>query len=89
MGAGSSFADRGRKDERRKGYTSGMTIRKPARKRKTPVHGPAIAEPLPPGEFWHQMMVLFRSIPEEERARMPRDAARNFDHYLDGTARQD
>lgn len=53
------------------------------------MHGPAIAEPLPPGEFWHQMMVLFRSIPEEERARMPRDAARNFDHYLDGTARQD
>jgi hypothetical protein len=35
------------------------------------------------------MTTLFRSIPEDERARMPRDAARNFDHYLDGTARQD
>jgi hypothetical protein len=50
---------------------------------------PATAQPLPPVEFWHQMMALFRSIPEKERARMPRDAARNFDHYLDGTARQD
>jgi hypothetical protein len=34
------------------------------------------------------MAALFRTIPETERAKMPRDAARNFDHYLDGTPRQ-
>lgn len=65
-----------------------MTIRKPVRKRSARLDRASATSP-PPEEFWHQMMALFRSIPEDERERMPRDAARNFDHYLDGTARQD
>jgi hypothetical protein len=65
-----------------------MTIRKPVRKRTTPLNRAAV-NTVPPAEFWQQMVTLFRGIPEDERARMPRDAARNFDHYLDGTARQD
>ncbi len=65
-----------------------MTIRKPVQKRSVP-RVRAAAKSLPPEEFWLQMRALFRSIPEDARERMPRDAARNFDHYLDGTARQD
>ena len=29
-----------------------------------------------------------KSIPAEELARMPRDGAKNFDHYLDGSPKQ-
>ncbi len=73
------------KQEPRASYTAGMAIRKTGKvvgRRAKPDHSP-------PEELWREMNVLFRSIPETERARMPRDAAKNFDHYVDGTTRQD
>jgi hypothetical protein len=38
--------------------------------------------------IWEQIVELGNSIPDAELARMPRDGARNFDHYLDGSPKQ-
>lgn len=44
---------------------------------------------LPDWFFWEGVMALGRSIPREEWEKLPRDLAKNFDHYLDGSPRQD
>jgi len=44
---------------------------------------------MPDRSFWDGIAELGRSLPREEWARIPRDAARNLDHYLDGSPRQD
>jgi hypothetical protein len=44
---------------------------------------------MPDWSFWEDLMRLGRTAPRKGRDRRPRDLARNFDHYLDGTPRQD
>jgi hypothetical protein len=39
--------------------------------------------------IWEELAELGRQIPDEELAKLPRDLARNFDHYLDGSPKQD
>jgi hypothetical protein len=39
--------------------------------------------------LWRDLVAIGESVPKELRARMPRDLAANFDHYHDGTPRQD
>ena len=55
---------------------------KPRRKR-TPKAG------MPDRAFWDGLIALGKTIPLSEREKRPRDLARNFDHYLDGSPRQD
>jgi hypothetical protein len=60
-----------------------MAIRKSARPK------PALRRP--PGKklnIWEQIVELGKRIPDDEIARMPRDGAKNFDHYLDGSPKQ-
>ena len=35
--------------------------------------------------IWERIIELGNAIPDEEIARMPRDGAKNFDHYLHGS----
>jgi hypothetical protein len=44
---------------------------------------------MPDHSFWDGIAELGHSLPREEWARIPRDAARNLDHYIDGSPRQD
>ena len=37
---------------------------------------------------WERIIELGDAIPDEEIARMPRDGATNFDHYLHGSPKQ-
>jgi hypothetical protein len=62
-----------------------MTIRKPASS-KPPRERRAKQTPT---NIWEEIAELGKSIPKADRARMPRDGARNFDHYLDGSPKQD
>jgi len=45
-------------------------------------------EPLDP-RLWDDIVEIGRRVPPDERAREPTDAARNFDHYVDGVPKQD
>jgi hypothetical protein len=42
----------------------------------------------PAFDIFEYIVERARSIPPSERARMPRDGAKNFDHYLDGSPKQ-
>ena len=57
------------------------TKRKPAPRRKP-------AKKTAPS-IWAEIIALGESIPPEERARAPRDGARNLHHYLHGAPKQD
>ena len=37
---------------------------------------------------WERIIELGDAIPDQEIARMPRDGAKNFDHYLHGSPKQ-
>jgi hypothetical protein len=37
---------------------------------------------------WERIIELGDAVPDEETARMPRDGAKNFDHYLHGSPKQ-
>ena len=37
---------------------------------------------------WERIIELGNTIPDDEIARMPRDGAKNFDHYLHGSPKQ-
>ncbi len=52
---------------------------RPARRRK----------PAPGKPIWERIADIGRSVPDEVWERVPTDAARNFDHYLDGSPKQD
>jgi hypothetical protein len=43
---------------------------------------------MPPRSFWDDLQRLADNVPASAWAKVPRDAARNLDHYLDGTPRQ-
>ncbi len=38
---------------------------------------------------WERLAKIGAAIPAKERARMPRDGARYFDHYFDGSPKED
>lgn len=64
-----------------------MTIQKRTAKQ---VHGQRPKRPKQTAtNIWEEIAELGKLIPKTERARMPRDGARNFDHYLDGSPKQD
>ena len=44
---------------------------------------------MPDRAFWDGLIALGKTVPRSERAKRPTDGARNFDHYLDGSPRQD
>ncbi len=60
-----------------------MVIRKPA-KPKTKVRRPQAAKL----GLWEGIAEMGRTIPDDVLARMPRDGAKNFDHYLHGSPKQ-
>ncbi|MDP9236975.1 MAG: hypothetical protein M3P30_06190 [Chloroflexota bacterium] len=60
-----------------------MTIQKRAAKQ---IHGRTKRPKQTATNIWEEIADLGKLIPKTERARMPRDGARNFDHYLDGSA---
>ncbi len=43
----------------------------------------------PERSIWDEIAALGEAIPPEERARAPRDGARNLHHYLHGAPKQD
>jgi hypothetical protein len=45
------------------------------------------AAPIAP-PAWRQLVEIGDSLPDEERARLPADAATNLDHYLYGAPRK-
>ena len=64
-----------------------MVTKKPTSQKKRPTrrsNGRRASGP-PAKAFWSELAKIGRSIPEAERAKMPRDAARNFDEYYDGS----
>ncbi|MHB8378049.1 MAG: hypothetical protein ACYDEB_14015 [Dehalococcoidia bacterium] len=42
----------------------------------------------PAGSIWANIVAIGESIPPNDRARFPRDGARNLDHYLYGTPKR-
>lgn len=44
--------------------------------------------PARPFDIFEYVIEQGKSIPAEELSRMPRDGAKNFDHYLDGSPKQ-
>jgi hypothetical protein len=60
-----------------------MAIRKPERPKAKA--GRAQAKKL---NVWERIVEIGNTIPDEEIARMPRDGAKNFDHYLHGSPKQ-
>jgi hypothetical protein len=44
-----------------------------------------IAEP----SLWQRLAAIGDSVPAEEWEKLPRDLAKNFDHYAHGSPRQD
>jgi hypothetical protein len=42
-----------------------------------------------PFDIFEYLIERAKSIPAKELARMPRDGAKNLDHYLDGSPKQD
>ena len=63
-----------------------MVIRKPAAKKPTVKR--RLRKPASRLAFWEEIVAIGKAIPRKERAALPRDAAQNFDHYLDGAPRQ-
>ena len=59
----------------------------PAASKKRPVK-PDLST-MPARAFWDGLIALGKTVPRSERAKRPTDLARNFDHYLDGSPRQD
>ncbi len=62
--------------------------------RKIPSKSRAIRKrtaPKPTREFawWEEIVAIGEAIPPEVRATIPRDSARNIDHYLYGDPKQD
>ena len=48
------------------------------------------AKALNPNEaLWRDLDKIAKSVPKESRAKLPRDLAEQFDHYHDGTPRQE
>lgn len=64
-----------------------MTIRKLSASRRQPK--PLAKEVRPDLRLWQDLVEIGRSVPKEIRAKLPRDLAQNFDHYHDGSPRQD
>jgi hypothetical protein len=60
-----------------------MAIQKPERP-KTKARRPKAKKP----NVWERIIEIGNAIPDEEIARMPRDGAKNFDHYLHGSPKQ-
>lgn len=60
--------------------------RKPSRPRKAPAAAP---ENLFAGTLWERLAAIGYSIPDEVLERLPKDLAKNFDHYAHGSPRQD
>jgi hypothetical protein len=64
-------------------------VTKPAKKKPAPKHKRTTASKKPGTSIWERIVALGESIPAEERARAPRDGARNLHHYLHGAPKQD
>ena len=69
-------------------YTAGaMTIRKPTTREVTRKRAPHKAKR--EMNIFDKIIELGRTIPPDERANFPTDGARNLDHYLYGSPKQD
>jgi len=65
-----------------------VTARKQSRPRK-PAPGSRPRKPArKPFDAFAYLMKLGDALPDDVIARMPRDGAQNFDHYLDGSPKQ-
>ena len=64
-----------------------MAIRKPAKRKLTRKRSPRKAKR--ELALWEKLVAIGKQIPPEERANFPRDGARNLDHYLYGSPKQD
>ncbi len=47
------------------------------------------ASPKGPLSLWERLAAIGDAVPDEEWAKLPRDLAKNFDHYAHGSPRQD
>jgi len=43
----------------------------------------------PDPTLWERIAAIGDRIPDEDIAQLPKDGARNFDHYVDGVPKQD
>jgi hypothetical protein len=64
-----------------------MVIRKPAK--RTPPRVSSTRRKSAKKNVWQTLIDLGNLIPDEELARLPRDGAKNADHYLHGSPKQD
>jgi hypothetical protein len=66
-----------------------MTIRKPSKPARKPARRRKSEDIQRDPTLWEDLLAIARSIPEEERKRLPTDGGRNADHYLYGTPKKD
>lgn len=62
-----------------------MAIRKPTTPKRTTARQTPKREPT----IWEKIIERGKRIPPEELAKFPTDGARNLDHYLYGSPKQD
>jgi hypothetical protein len=62
-----------------------VTKREPARKPVVRRKSQAKKEPL---SLWERLAAIGQRIPDDVIERLPKDLARNFDHYAHGSPRQ-
>jgi hypothetical protein len=65
-----------------------MVTQKPTKRKTDTVRKRKEAVQADPG-LWRDLAAIGRRVPKEIRAELPPDLARNFDHYLDGSPKQD
>ncbi len=73
------------------GYTGiAMTIQRPSKPARKRVAKKAPAEHVQRDPtLLADLLAIARSLPEESRRNLPRDGARNLDHYLYGSPKKD
>ena len=80
--------DRRRSHPRRCYTPMAMALKNPSRKQARSIRRDRTSGRSPDRSFWNGIIDLGRELPRSEWRKIPRDAARNFDHYLDGSPRQ-
>ncbi len=65
-----------------------MAIRKPVSRKPRAARQRQAASRKRKLNIFERIVEIGKSIPDEDLARMPRDGALNFDHYVDGSPKQ-
>ena len=70
----------------RRGYTERMVTKKPTRRKPDTKACRPVKRGTKSASLWQRLAAIGASVPAEDRAQLPRDAAEKFDEYFDGAA---